>query len=132
MKSLNRREFLILAGLAVADRSTLAKENPSSASAKRAIDAGPASKYTADGVYSEFRSQGFFVIRQGQKLEALSAICTHRGCKVMARPDSSFHCRCHGSNFDPNGRVTHGPAKRDLPMLSSAVNKKGHLIVSVP
>ncbi len=48
-----------------------------------------------------YRDFGFFVIRRGDQLLALSAICTHRKCKLYAEPDSSFYCKCHGSTFDP-------------------------------
>lgn len=101
-------------------------------SAGRVVDAGPASRYGPDGVYDHFRDQGFFVIRKGKRLLALSAFCTHRKCKLTAEPDRSFYCECHGSTFDPNGKVTAGPAKRDLPMFPVVVNESGHLLVEVP
>ena len=44
------------------------------------VDAGPAAAYAADGVYDRFHHQGFFIVRRGEKLYALSAICTHRRC----------------------------------------------------
>ena len=78
-----------------------------------------------------FRDQGFFVIRNGEKLIALSAICTHRKCRLFAEPNRSFYCKCHGSTFDPAGKVTSGPAKRDLPILPVFVNEKGQLLVTV-
>ena len=95
------------------------------------MDAGPAGNYAADGVYGNFRDQGFFVIRKGGKLFALSAICTHRKCKLIGKSDRSFYCKCHGSTFDPGGKVTLGPAKRNLPMLPVFVNEKGQLLVTV-
>ena len=100
-------------------------------SAERIVDAGPLGDYARDGVHDRFRALGFFVIRRNGKLLALSAICTHRKCKLTAEKDHSFYCDCHGSTFDPNGRVTEGPAKRDLPFLSTQVNDKGHLLVHV-
>ena len=130
--NLNRREFLILTAVfAVGCRST---ENPGMASAGRGgvVNAGPVGNYTADGVYSAFRSQGFFIIRQGSKLFALSSVCTHRRCLVKAGQNHSFDCPCHGSAFGPDGRVTHGPARRNLPMLASVVNEAGQLLVTVP
>ena len=112
-KEIGRREFLILVAATLADRKTVAK----AASAERVVDAGPASGYSSDGVYASFRDQGFFVIRRGKELLALSSLCTHRKCKLSSRPDRSFYCKCHGSAFDPNGKVTEGPAQRDLPIL---------------
>ena len=81
---------------------------------------------------SNFRDRGFFVIRRGDKLLALSAICAHRKCTLAAEPDCSFYCQCHCSTFDPGGHVTKGPAKRDLPMLAAYTNAQGQLIVAVP
>ena len=91
-----------------------------------------ASDYAKDGVYSGFVARGFFVVRRGDKLFALSAICTHRKCQLTAELDHSFYCKCHGSTFDPAGRVTEGPAKRDLPVLPTATNSEGQLLVRVP
>src|SRR5258707_10506076 len=99
---------------------------------QRVVNAGLASNYAADGVYTDFGDRGFFVVRRGDKLFALSAICTHRKCKLAAEPDRSFYCKCHGSTFDPVGHVTKGPAKRDLPMFSTSMNEQGQLVVTVP
>jgi Rieske Fe-S protein len=130
--SMSRRQFLILAAGAVAGCQT-ADDGGTSATAhrERVVNAGPVSSYAADGVYNNFRDQGFFVIRNGEKLFALSAICTPRKCKLIGEPDHSFYCKCHGSTFDPGGKVTLGPAKRDLPILPVFVNEKGQLLVTV-
>ena len=117
---------MFLRGLAGCE--TVAK----TASAERIMDAGPASGFSNDGVYAGFRDQGFFVIRRGEELLALSALCTHRKCRLSSEADRSFYCKCHGSAFDPNGKVTDGPAQRDLPILSTVTNEKGHLLVRVP
>jgi Rieske Fe-S protein len=127
-KNIRRREFLTWVAAALAGRKVVAK----TASAERVVDAGPASDYSSDGVYARFRDQGFFVIRKGKELLALSSLCTHRKCKLSSEPDRSFYCKCHGSAFDPNGKVTEGPARRDLPILTTATNEKGHLLVRVP
>ena len=125
---INRREFLLLTAGVVAGCET--NNNPL-ANEERMVNAGAVSNYAADGIYNIFRDQGFFVIRKGDNLFALSAICTHRKCKLTAEPDSSFYCKCHGSTFDPGGHVTNGPAKHDLPILPSFANEQGQLIVKV-
>ena len=131
--SMTRRQFLILTAATAATgcHALDAGDGSRTTPAERVVDAGPASNYAADGLYGNFRDQGFFVIRNGEKLFALSALCTHRKCKLIGEPDRSFHCKCHGSAFDPGGRVTSGPAKRDLPRLPVFVNEKGQLLVTV-
>ena len=129
---LNRKEFLLLSAAICAGCKTLNDGGGSSASGQqRIVDAGPAEAYAADGVYQNFKAQGFFLVRKGGVLSAVSAVCTHRNCKVDAKPDHSFHCPCHGSTFDPAGKVTHGPAIRDLPKFATAKNAAGHLLVTV-
>lgn len=100
--------------------------------AARSINAGAVTGYAAEGVYKNFRDQGFFLIRRGGKLFALSSICTHRHCKLTAERDGSFYCPCHGSTFDSAGHVTEGPARRDLPMFEAVPNEQGELVVNVP
>jgi Rieske Fe-S protein len=96
------------------------------------INAGAVGQYAADGLYDKFRDQGFFLVRKGQKLFAISSSCTHRRCKLTAETNHSISCTCHGSKFDPNGKVTSGPARRDLPVLPSFTNEAGELCVRVP
>jgi Rieske Fe-S protein len=131
---MNRRQFLILTAVAVVTGCQTIGDGVSATVARgdRVVNAGPVSNYKAEGLYSHFRDQGFFVIRKGEQLFALSSICTHRTCKLDAESDHSFFCACHGSTFDPTGKVTEGPARRDLPTLSSVTNENGQLLVTVP
>ncbi|MBU6411757.1 MAG: Rieske (2Fe-2S) protein [Verrucomicrobia bacterium] len=129
---ISRREFLILTAMFAAGCSSTSNAVMSSAGKERIVNAGPVAGYAKDGVYAAFRSEGFFVIRRGEKLMALSSICTHRACKVKAEPDDSFYCPCHGSTFDAQGHVTHGPARRSLPDLQTRINADGHLLVTAP
>jgi Rieske Fe-S protein len=134
---ISRRQFLFwTAATLVTGYQAMAEEHNAGSSAangrERVVNAGPVSKYAADGLYDSFRDEGFFLVRKGDKLVALSSYCTHRKCKLEAESDRSFNCPCHGSTFDPNGKVTEGPAKRDLPTLPSFTNEAGELLVRVP
>ena len=52
---------------------------------------------------------------EGGQLHARSASCPHLGCIVAWNTaESTWDCPCHGSRFDPFGRVLTGPANRDL------------------
>lgn len=42
-------------------------------------------------------------------------ICTHLGCVPLRGGEADgWRCPCHGSQYDLSGRVTHGPAGRNL------------------
>jgi len=130
---INRRQFLILtAAIAVTGCQSMGGGNSVTAHEPRVVNAGPVTNYAADGLYGNFRDQGFFVVRKGRELFALSSYCTHRRCKLSGERDRSFYCPCHGSTFDPAGKVTEGPATRDLPILTSSTNENGLLLVTVP
>lgn len=56
----------------------------------------------------------FSFSRLGGKVYALSIICTHAGCKVVAEK-SSLICNCHMSVFSPfDGAAQSGPARLPL------------------
>jgi cytochrome b6-f complex iron-sulfur subunit len=134
---MNRKSFLCLTCMAAAGCQSTGNNGSNSGSAsvgvrgERTVDAGPSGAYAADGLYEGFRNQGFFLVRSGGRLFALSSICTHRVSKLDVQPDHSFHCPSHGSNFDPNGKVTHGPAVRDLPVFPVHTDERGHVMVKV-
>jgi len=55
--------------------------------------------------------------RDASGLYAMSNVCTHEGCTMdVSGSGSTEHlvCNCHGSTFDANGAVTHGPARTAL------------------
>jgi len=127
---ITRRKFLILTAVFTAGCRSMKTVGVPGARAQT-VNAGPVTNYAAAGVYAAFRNQGFFVIRQGKELFALSAICTHRKCRLDVEQDRSFYCPCHGSTFDPGGHVTHGPARRNLPVYATSISENGDLLVTM-
>lgn len=68
------------------------------------------------------------VIRRADgTLVALSMRCTHWGCDVdwNASP-GELECTCHGSRFDPSGKVLEGPA--DEPLAAFDVVEDGDIV----
>lgn len=130
--SFSRREFLFLSACFTAGCSSVQSGQIADTMKNGWIDAGPLTDYGPDGVYSKFAERGFFIVRNGALVFALSAICTHRKCKLIAEPDRSFYCKCHGSTFDSGGHVTEGPARRDLPVFQTVTDDNRHLLVKIP
>jgi len=68
------------------------------------------------------------VVREGNKLAALSTTCTHLGC-IVGLADTGFACPCHGSRFDQDGAVIGGPAPKGLPWYQVTLAPNGELEV---
>ncbi len=68
------------------------------------------------------------IIREGEKMAAISITCTHLGC-IVGVADTGFACPCHGSRFDQDGNVTGGPAPRPLPWYELTLAPNGELEV---
>ncbi len=89
--------------------------------------AGRADDYP-DGSITFLDDERVFLIRRGNTFRCLSAICTHLGCTVN-RSGGGFHCPCHGSTFDNQGKVTSGPAPRGLTWYLVTMSKDERLLV---
>jgi len=75
-------------------------------------------------------SQRFFVVRERDRLYALSARCAHLGCTVNWFGDLRiFKCPCHGSEYHSNGANFAGPAPRPLDRFRIELNADGQLVV---
>jgi Rieske Fe-S protein len=128
---ISRREFLLLSvGLGVV-AGCQSEGGAGGVVLAQSMNVGPAERYAKDGVYTDFQFKGFFIVRKGADLFAISSVCTHKKCKLTAESDRTFYCKCHGSTFDPVGKVTTGPAKIDLPRYSVMVDAQGQAMVRV-
>ena len=59
----------------------------------------------------------YLIVKQDGTLEnyAINAVCTHLGCVVpWNRAANKYMCPCHGSQYDPTGKVIRGPAPLSL------------------
>lgn len=76
------------------------------------------------------QEQKVYIVGGSAGVFAMSAVCTHLGC--ITRPasgDGGIACPCHGSKFDLEGNVTHGPAPHPLPWLEVKADAAGNLTV---
>lgn len=77
----------------------------------------------SDGVVHPFDlgTVNGFVRRVDGKVEAVSGVCTHQGCRLwFDAPDDRLRCPCHSTSFSPGGQVlTHQLpiAPKPLPTL---------------
>jgi cytochrome b6-f complex iron-sulfur subunit len=71
-----------------------------------------------------------WVVRDRAGFYALSARCTHLGCKLRHAPGAGeYRCMCHGSFFSADGGVRRGPAARALERLLITLTRDGALLV---
>lgn len=80
---------------------------------------GPMSRFAnlqPGDVDETFKNSGkFWIIREEDRIAAVSIVCTHLGCiPNWLGNDRKFKCPCHGSGFKPNGTNFEGPAPRPL------------------
>jgi cytochrome b6-f complex iron-sulfur subunit len=78
------------------------------------------------GTRLALESRRVCIVRDGNKLAAISTTCTHLGC-IIGLSDTGFACPCHGSRFDQDGNVTGGPAPRPLPWFKISMAPNGDL-----
>ena len=68
------------------------------------------------------------IVRDGNKVAAISTTCTHLGC-IVSLSETGFACPCHGSRYDQDGNVTGGPAPKPLSWYQVQVAPNGELVV---
>ena len=91
------------------------------------VDLGLASNFPA-GSRTILPDIPAVLIHDQDGFKALSLTCTHLGC-TLEEKDDEFSCPCHGSQFDEDGNVLHGPAVRKLVNLKVEVNDDSHIII---
>ena len=85
------------------------------------VRCGPPGKYElmqSGEVNEDFKTtkpSGFWIVREEDRIVALSIVCTHLGCVPnWLANDKKFKCPCHGSGFDYKGVNFEGPTPRPL------------------
>ena len=72
--------------------------------------------------------QRICIVREGDKMAAISTTCTHLGC-IVSLSETGFACPCHGSRYDQDGNVTGGPAPKPLSWFEVSLAPNGELVV---
>src|SRR5207244_358997 len=125
--NINRREFaLATAALAACACAGIGIDSARAVAVSSGpVDVGAAGDYPSDGAVDKFaRSNRIIVVRQGERLYATTATCTHRDC-VVKPVQGDLRCPCHGSRFDLAGAVIKGPARAPLPRYGISLNSAG-------
>jgi cytochrome b6-f complex iron-sulfur subunit len=105
------------------------------ASTASSTTANAASAFTSVGTVAELDKNGSLSIKvggedaivirnpaNGASLVAVSATCTHKGCKVKWQSnEKSFECPCHGADFDVTGKPVKGPARTPLTVYQAKI-----------
>ncbi len=110
----SRRRFLVALAFLATGFFSLTRFLKPAAKSKKTLLTVAEKDIPSNGalVYKEARVA---VIRESDKISAVSLVCTHLGCTVSATP-GQLVCPCHGSSFDWKGAVIKGPADRPLPL----------------
>lgn len=93
--------------------------------------AGKISDYPEGEVSEKYKEeQRVWIKREGGRVVAIQAICTHLGCTPRwLGLEGKFKCPCHGSGFTKEGVNFEGPAPRPLERLAISVDEAGYLVV---
>ncbi len=93
--------------------------------------AGFPDEYEVGQVSERFKDQyGVWIVRDDEKIYALSTNCTHLGCTPNWSPaEAKFKCPCHGSGFYKTGINFEGPAPRPLERFKIALSDEGEILV---
>jgi len=72
----------------------------------------------------------FAWVNNGEGVAAISQVCPHMGCVLAWQAqEGQFQCPCHGSKFDREGSVVHGPAEHPLTYLEvTALDAEGRVV----
>ena len=76
------------------------------------------------------KSHSVWIVRDDEKIIALSTVCTHLGCTPnWLETDRKFKCPCHGSGFRASGVNFEGPAPRPLERYKIVLANDGQILV---
>jgi cytochrome b6-f complex iron-sulfur subunit len=135
---INRREFLGVAGcgLMAAGCASLVTHGVTPVNGTVTLNPSAMSELNKPGGAVRIQPAGhpesIFVLRSDEGgravFNAVSPICTHRGCTVETE-GSVLVCPCHGSTYSRTGTVLRGPAEKPLRSYQTSVDADGRVII---
>ncbi len=98
---------------------------------KQSFLAGFPDEYPIGEVSERWKDRhAVWVVRDSEKIYALSTVCTHLGCTPnWLGTESKFKCPCHGSGFYKTGINFEGPAPRPLERFKIYLADDGQIVV---
>ncbi len=98
---------------------------------KQSFRAGYPDEYPINEVSERWKdAHAVWIVRDTEKIYALSTVCTHLGCTPNWLPgDNKFKCPCHGSGFYKTGINFEGPAPRPLERFKISLTDDGEILV---
>lgn len=81
--------------------------------------------------WMQIPSSRVWLLKDERGYTALLATCTHLGCEVKLHSDNLWHCPCHGSIYDEEGRPRSGPALKALPRLAMTRDSEDTLTINL-
>jgi cytochrome b6-f complex iron-sulfur subunit len=124
---LARNGFLYLSGALVLGGVLRYLDHDANPAPQTEFDLGPASNYPLNS-RTLISEPPAMLIHNENGFSAISLVCTHLGCTVEKK-DGGSACPCHGSRYDADGSVTHGPADKPLNSLRVEITETGNLKV---
>lgn len=122
---LARNGFLYLSGALALGGLLRFLDYEANPAPKTDFDLGPASNYPLHS-HTLLPEVPAILLHDENGFAALSLLCTHLGCTLRTEA-GGFACPCHGSRFDLEGKVTHGPATEPLLPLRVKITEDKHL-----
>ncbi len=87
------------------------------------ISTPPYTELQQNGGYAYYGPSNIIIARDSSgNFIALYDICTHKGCTILFNGNNEFPCPCHGSVYNENGNVIHGPATQGVKKYNTSLN----------